>query len=133
MSQKYQNVVKYQKELLSSKELRIDLANRLCAHLAEGLSMQCFPSISRNFLATLIKDYPEDFDKDMLDAAMVDGQEWWERLGSDQANGKNVGNSRTWYYNMSNRYGWCDKVDLKAKHEGSLNVSIVNYSKPSSS
>lgn len=133
MSQKYQNLLNYQSSILSDAKLRKELFLSLCEHLSQGLSIQCFSKVAPRFLKEVMTKFPEDFPQDVIELAITDGQDWWENLGKDQSNGKNPGNSRTWYYNMSNRYGWCDKVDLKAKHEGSLNVSIVNYSKPSSS
>ena len=62
-----------------------------------------------------------------------EGKDYWETLGKRQSEGTCLGNSRSWYYNMSNRYGWRDKHDVQAEHKGSVNVNVISYAskKPS--
>ena len=113
--------------LKESIEYREWIQKRLLEHLREGLSIECFGVLNKTTMGEAIKNYPESFDAGEIELAICAGQALWERLGYAQANGKNLGNSRTWYYNMSNRYGWSErsKVDIDAKQQ--VSVSIVNY------
>ena len=117
-------------EVLQSQTKRQRVCKELKKHLAEGLSINCFTGCGGRLLQRLIKEFPEDFDLEDIDYAKDKGMNWWEKLGKSQASGENCGNSRTWFYNMSNRYGWSDKVDLKADIKGNVNVSVVNYGTP---
>lgn len=99
----------------------------LCNHLSQGLSLDCFALLSANTIRRYLKTYPEEFCEEELELSLRQGRDWWENIGKSQASGNCLGNSRTWYYNMSNRYGWRDKVDIEAEHKGQLSVSIVNY------
>lgn len=120
------------KEFLSILESdsceRKKLFQNLLGHLREGLSIESFYQLETQRLLSFIERYKNEFDDDEIKLAMQEGRDWWERLGKAQASGQNVGNSRAWWYNMAHRYGWSDKVELKAKHEGTLQVQIVNYS-----
>ncbi len=111
---------------------RRKIFNDLCTHLREGYSFDCFPALSDTAIRKYTQIYPEDFVQEDIDNALRLGKQTWETIGHRQATGQCLGNSRTWYYNMSNRYGWRDKVDIEAEHRGSLAVSIVNYARPDS-
>ena len=110
------------------KAAREQLCIELCAHLAEGYSFECFPKCEKTRLARLIEAFKEEFPHQALDKARQMGQYDWESIGKRQADGRCLGNSRSWFYNMANRYGWRDKVDLQADTKGSLSVQVVNYS-----
>lgn len=112
----------------NNKEDRIVICEELCKHLIEGYSMECFGMISKFRLDKLIGAHPEEFPRESLDKARQLGQQGWESIGKRQADGRCLGNSRSWFYNMANRYGWRDKVDLQADTKGSLSVQVVNYS-----
>jgi hypothetical protein len=99
----------------------------LCEHVAKGYSVECFPELQAKMLGDYQKLYPEEFVQEELDVAKQRGQRMWEGLGHAQASGNCLGNSRTWYYNMSNRYGWRDRVDVKAEHSGGVQFSVVSY------
>ncbi len=58
---------------------------------------------------------------------MREGRQAWEEIGHKQANGQCLGNSRTWFYNMANRYGWRDKIEVEAEHKGQVQVQVVSY------
>lgn len=111
------------------KDARVALCRRLCAHLAEGYSMECFGEISNRRLRLLIEAYKEEFPQESLDKARQTGQAAWESIGKRQADGRCLGNSRSWFYNMANRYGWRDKVDLQSETKGAISVQVVNYSR----
>lgn len=113
---------------------RKKLFKELQDHVAQGLSAECFEWLSLTSIKEMFEKYPEEFDQFEYEKALRKGRNTWEDIGFRQANGQCLGNSRTWYYNMSNRYGWKEKQEIEAKHEGSINVNIVSYkgSKPSS-
>src|ERR1700679_1052112 len=124
------NVTKVKK----SKDMSVDIAKRhlsftkLCKHLAQGYSIDCFSDLSDKSIKTYIKLYPNEFSQDKLDEAMRKGKQMWESIGTKQARGECLGNRRNWYYNMSNRYGWREKVDIEQETKGAVNVSVINYS-----
>jgi hypothetical protein len=99
----------------------------LCNHIREGYSLDCFPALSEKTVKLYLDLYKEEFVREDLDNAMRQGKVGWENIGRRQANGECLGNSRSWYYNMSNRYGWRDKVDIEAEHKGNLQVNVVSY------
>ena len=106
---------------------RRSICQALCKHLGEGYSLESFSEISTTSLKRYINLYKEDFPQEDIEQAMQKGRDTWERLGFAQANGQCIGNSRTWYYNMANRYGWREKIDIEAEHKGQLAVNIVSY------
>ncbi len=128
---------------LSARERRIKAENdagerrkifgELCSHVRDGYSLDCFEAISWPTIQKWLELYKEEFVQEDLDNAMRKGKSGWENIGRKQANGECLGNSRSWYYNMSNRYNWRDKVDIEAEHKGNLQVQVVSYatSKPS--
>ncbi len=121
----------YYGELLASESERKRLWKELCAHVSRGKSLKCNVLIAMPLFEKLRVLFPDSFDESSLLISMQKGQDLWEELGHKQANGSNLGNSRTWFYNMANRYGWRDKIDIEAEHKGSIAVSIVNYGTPS--
>jgi hypothetical protein len=99
----------------------------LITHLKSGYSMDCFGPMSETTIMEFCKEYPGEFDKESLVEACRGGKNHWEDIGHRQAQGSCLGNSRTWFYNMSNRYGWRDKVDIEAEHKGSVAVNVISY------
>ena len=100
----------------------------LCSHVKGGYSLQCFPPVSEHTIREWLKAYPEEFIEEELALALRAGQSGWEEIGRKQSNGSCLGNSRSWYYNMVNRYGWREKVDVTAEHKGAVQVQVINYS-----
>jgi hypothetical protein len=99
----------------------------LLSHLRAGYSLDCFGPLSEVSIRKYLLLYNKEFVQEDLDNAMRDAKAGWENIGRKQANGDCLGNSRSWYYNMSNRYGWRDKVDIEAEHKGQVQVNVVNY------
>lgn len=122
---------------LSAKERREKLENdkserrkifrELCDHVSRGYSLDCFGPIGDDSIRKYLKVYPEEFVQEELDDAMRKGKAQWEDIGHRQANGTCLGNSRTWYYNMANRYGWREKLEVEAEHKGQVNINVVSY------
>lgn len=115
------------------KTERRKIFKELCDHVARGYSLDCFPPLSVVSIREYLKRYKEEFIQEELDDSMRKGKSFWEDIGHRQASGHCMGNSRTWYYNMSNRYGWREKVDIEAEHKGAVSINVVSYSskKPS--
>jgi hypothetical protein len=111
----------------SDKGERRKIFNELCRHLEEGYSLDCFGVMSDVTIKKWLDLYKEEWPRVEFDNALRYGKHGWERIGRKQANGECLGNSRSWYYNMSNRYGWRDKVDIEAEHKGNLQVNVVSY------
>lgn len=114
-------------KLERDKNERRKIFKELCDHVSEGLSIESFAGLSDRHFYRLAKMYPDDFDEEELYMAKQRGRDYWERIGQRQANGSCLGNSRTWYYNMANRYGWREKLEVEAEHKGSVNVNVVSY------
>lgn len=113
--------------LHSSQVERRKLFKKLLDHVAYGYSVDCFPAISEQTILEFIKAYPEEFVHEELQEAMRKGKLSWEDIGHKQATGACLGNSRTWYYNMSHRYGWSERQTIEAEHKGSVQVNVVSY------
>lgn len=115
-------------KLEADKTERKRIFRELCAHVEKGYSLDCFVPLSVNSIRRYINVFKDEFIQEELDEAMRQGKVYWETIGDKQANGQCLGNSRSWYYNMANRYGWRDKIDIEAEHKGQLAVNIVSYS-----
>jgi|SRR5690242_4253688 len=120
--------VRERKEKLEAcKTERRKTFKELCDHVSQGLSLECFGPLGPDSIRKYLKTYPEEFVQEELDNAMRNGRDWWEKIGRSQANGSCLGNSRTWYYNMANRYGWREKLEVEAEHKGQVSVNVVSY------
>ncbi len=109
------------------KQERIKIFKELISHISTGYSLDCFGPLSDKSIGYFLKTYPQEFVQEELDNAMRDGKNYWENIGHRQAQGSCLGNSRTWYYNMANRFGWREKIDIEAEHKGSVNINVVSY------
>jgi hypothetical protein len=114
-------------KLEHDKNERRKIFKELCAHLAEGMSLESFSLLSANSIRAYLKSYPEEFIQEELDDSLRQGRDWWERIGKSQASGQCLGNSRTWFYNMANRYGWREKIEVEAEHKGQVSINVVSY------
>lgn len=114
-------------EIAKDAELRKRIFKRLCKHLEAGYSMNCFDELCKRSVEKYLTLYPEEFIQEELDEAIRKGMCYWETLGRRQADGTCLGNSRTWYYNMSNRYGWSEKQQIETDNKHSVSVNVVSY------
>lgn len=119
-----ERIAKLEVDKSARRKLFIDL----CAHVSRGMSMESFSQVTTNTLKSYFKRYPDEFDGEEYEMSLQLGRDFWEGLGRRQASGDCLGNSRTWYYNMSNRYGWSDRQQVETEHKGSVNVNVMNYS-----
>lgn len=115
-------------KLHSDPVFRKQVFKELLDHILRGRSMDCFYAMTEDLVREFTKLYPSEFDVEEIAQAQRQAKDHWEQIGHNQALGTCLGNSRSWYYNMSNRYGWTDRVDVKAKTEGTVSVNIVSYS-----
>lgn len=99
----------------------------LLTHIESGYSLESFPQLSPNTIRGYLAKYKDEFIQEELDAALRKARGYWEDIGKRQANGQCLGNSRTWFYNMANRFGWREKIEVEAEHKGSINVNVVSY------
>jgi hypothetical protein len=113
--------------LTNDQGLRRQLFARLLKHVECGYSLDCFQELSIESINTFLKEFPEEFCRESLDQSLRGGKRYWEDIGVRQADGKCLGNSRSWVYNMMNRFGWTDKAKVETETKGAITVSVVNY------
>jgi hypothetical protein len=109
------------------EKYRCQIFSDLCAHLRKGYSLECFVGLPVRTLFNYLKAYPQEFIPEELELARQEGRVYWETIGHRQAAGDCLGNSRTWQYNMINRYGWRDKIEVEAEHKGTVQVNVISY------
>jgi len=105
----------------------------LLKHVERGYSLDCFEYAALETIKKYLSVYKEEWCQEELEEAKRKGKIAWESIGYRQANGECLGNSRSWYYNMANRYGWREKIDIEAEHKGQVSVNIVSYASQSGS
>lgn len=113
--------------LKDSMDERKKLFKKLCGHIESGYSLDCFPELSDSSITFMMKEYPGEFVEEELICSIRRAKMMWEDIGHRQASGNCLGNSRSWFYNMINRYGWHEKSEVKQDVKGQVSVSIVNY------
>lgn len=99
----------------------------LLRHVEGGYSLDSFEGCSDDSVRKYLKLYKDEWNQEELEQAQRKGKGLWENIGFRQANGECIGNSRSWYYNMANRYGWREKLDIEAEHKGQVQVNVVSY------
>ncbi len=119
--------------LAESGAERRKMFKELCRHVESGYSLDCFGPISLVSIEKFLKDYPNEFVLAELEESIRKAKLKWENIGERQANGSCIGNSRSWVYNMINRYKWTDRVQVEAEHKGAIAVNIVSYADQSNS
>ncbi len=117
----------YGSQLQESSEEREKLFKKLLDHIAQGFSLESFPECSEKVLKKMFECFPIEFCQEEMDVALKKGRHFWEKVGKDQSLGKCLGNSSSWKFNMSAKYGWTDKVDVRAEHTGAVAVQVVSY------
>lgn len=99
-----------------------------CEHLKQGFSKQSFEGASPKTMTKYIKQFPEDFPIEEIEAALRVGRYEWEKIGMDQAKGINGGNGSTWFRIMQNQYDYRDRLDLTSK-DNELGTAPIDMSK----
>lgn len=115
-------------KLTENAEARKAIFRQLLNHIEQGYSIDSFGVINDETIRTYLKTYKDEFIQEDLEHAIAKGKAMWESIGKQQAQGHCLGNSRTWFYNMSNRYNWSEKAQVQTDQKHSVNVNVVNYS-----
>jgi hypothetical protein len=105
---------------------------RLLKHIGRGLSFEGFADLSMHTIEKYLEKYPEEFNRERYQKALKKGRSWWESIGQRQTEGTCNGNSRTWYYNMSNKYGWSERQQVQADTKTSGTINIISYASKAS-
>ncbi len=108
-----------------TSEERQHLCDEFCKHMRQGLSKESFPHCDPQTLRRYMRDFPNDFDTEKMIEAERQGRLFWEKIGiagavgldevtlADGSTRKLKGfNAASWIFNMKNRYGWRDRVDV---------------------
>lgn len=119
--------------LNSSAPARRKCFQGLINHLVSGFSIDCYGEVSEKTIEEFLVRYPDEFVLEELQDAMRRGKAGWERIGRQQADGSCMGNSRSWQYNMINRYKWTDRTEVKSDVNSNVSIQVISYadSKPS--
>lgn len=119
-----------------SKKKREALFNALIEHGKTGLSFETFGAsdgcieaigsrVVKDTLYNWLKLYP-DF-SDAKKEFEAESRTFWEKIATDHLthykDGKQL-NSTVWIFNMKNRFGWRDKIDVEEKQTSDVNVEI---------
>ncbi len=113
-------------KIARDKKERARIFKELCDHVSAGYSLDCFAPLSAPTIQAYFTRY-EEFDREEFELSLRKGKQMWEGIGRKQATGECLGNSRSWYYNMANRYGWREKLEVEAEHKGQISVNVVSY------
>jgi NADH:ubiquinone oxidoreductase subunit F (NADH-binding) len=132
MKGKRNSITDIEKKLEENKEERKKIFKKLCEHVGAGKSIESFSELCDDTIYSYFERFPEEFSQKEYKLALKKGRDWWEETGKRQASGSCLGNSRTWQYNMINRYGWRDRVEVDADIKGNVQVQLVNYNQSSS-
>ena len=109
-----------------SPDDRQRLQNQYVEHVESGLSDECFPECDLQTLRRYLRDFPDDFDIDLIEVARRKRQLFWERAGRDGTMGQIDGfNAASWKFNMGNRFGWTEKREdtLKVKRDSAADLA----------
>ena len=117
----------YKMKWKTAKERKAACAD-LCQHLREGYDYSYYPPASRNTLDRYKKDFPEDFNTDMIDEAYREGILKLQKIGMAGMTGKikNFGH-QTYQFTMINKskYGKNgQKENEKAEKEIAVNIMM---------
>lgn len=94
-------------------EERQKLGEDWCEHLRNGYSKESFPPCDPQTFKRYLKEFPEDFDTDMIEKAERKSRMYWEGIGHDGTIGQiERFNASSWKFNMVNRFGWHEKNDV---------------------
>lgn len=111
----------------SDRAERLKVFHDLLAHVRKGRSLDCFSFLSEPAIESALKSYPNEFVLEDLQIAIREAKNMYETLGHDQASGHCIGNSRSWYYIMANKYGWSDRSKVEQEVKGNVEVQIISY------
>lgn len=112
---------------LDNPKVRREIFEELLKHLERGFSMDSFKSLSVKEIERMCEEYPSEFDCEAIQESLRVAKCMWEGIGLRQSTGECIGNSRSWYYNMTNRFGWRERAQLDSNVTSQAVVEVVNY------
>ncbi len=114
---------KFAEKFKSSPE-REKLLKKYLQHTRYGYSDKSFALCDMDTFQSYCDKYPNDFPSDMIEQARRERLLFWEKLGIEGTKGKiHSFNSRSWEFNMKNRFRWSEKIEVENK--GNIVTSIT--------
>lgn len=107
---------------------RKEICDKLCKHLAKGLSIQSFPPACFETIQSYITKFPKDFCKNKINSAKREGICFWERIGIQGTTGELKDfKCKSWQFNMCNRFPQAWKLSQTTEIVGQgLSVKVID-------
>jgi len=110
-------------EKFKTKLQRKKLLTEYLNHISGGYSDKSFTLCDMDTFVNYCNKYPNDFPTDMIEKGRRERMFFWEKIGIEGTTGKLHGyNSRSWEFNMKNRFKWSEKIELESR--GNIVTSI---------
>lgn len=110
------------KTQIQRKKLLTEYLNHICC----GYSDKSFTLCDMDTFLVYCKKYPNDFPTDMIERGRRERLFFWERIGIEGTTGKIQGyNSRSWEFNMKNRFKWSEKIEVESTGNIVTSISFV--------
>jgi len=105
---------------------RRKLLTEYLQHIKSGYSDKSFFSCDMDTLVTYCGKYPNDFPTDLIEQGRRERLLFWEKIGIDGTRGKVRNfNSRSWEFNMKNRFRWSEKIEVENKGNIVTSISFI--------
>ena len=105
---------------------RKKLLDEYIRHISCGYSDKSFTLCDMDTFIHYCNKYPNDFPTDIIERAKRERLFFWERIGIEGTTGKIPGyNSRSWEFNMKNRFRWSEKIELESRGNVVTSISFV--------
>ena len=105
---------------------RKKLLTEYLAHISSGYSDKSFTVCDMDTFNNYCTKYPNDFPTDMIEQGRRERLFFWEKIGIEGTTGKIQGyNSRSWEFNMKNRFRWSEKIELESRGNIVTSISFV--------
>jgi len=109
---------------------RKNLLDAYLNHVKTGYSDKSFIVCDMDTFNSYCKKYPNDFPTDIVEQARRERLLYWEKLGIEGTEGKIKNyNSRSWEFNMKNRFKWSEKIEVENKGSVVTSISFIEKKK----
>jgi hypothetical protein len=113
-------------EKFKTKHQRKKLLKEYIDHICKGFSDKSFSLCDMDTFLLYCAKYPNEFPTDIIEKARRERMFFWERIGIEGTTGKIQGyNSRSWEFNMKNRFRWSEKIELESRGNVVTSISFV--------
>lgn len=113
-------------EKFKTSQQRKKLLNDYIEHISAGFSDKSFIPCDMDTFSEYCKRYPNDFPTDIIEQNRRKRLLFWERIGIEGTTGKLAGyNSRSWEFNMKNRFKWSEKIEVESTGNVVTSISFV--------